>query len=37
LDIAMSNNYTPGDWKKSYSVFHLQRLRSIISWKLFTR
>ena len=34
LDIRMNNNVIPGDWKKSYSGSHLQRGRSIGSWKL---
>jgi len=34
LDITMNNNAIQGDWKKSYSVSHLQRGSSIGSWKL---
>ena len=33
LDIMMNNNAFPGDWKKSHGGFHLQRGRSIGSWK----
>jgi len=36
LDISMNNNAILGDCKKSYSDFHLQRRRSISSWKLQT-
>jgi len=34
LDITKNNNAIPGDWKKSYSGYHLQRGRTIVSWKL---
>jgi len=35
LDITMNNKVIPGD-EESYSVSHLQRGRSIGSWKLLT-
>jgi hypothetical protein len=34
LDILLNNTAIPGDWKKIYSGFHLQRVRSIDRWKL---
>jgi len=34
LDITMNNKAIPGDLKKSYRGSHLQRGRSIGSWKL---
>ena len=35
-DITMNNNAIPGDRIKEYSGSHLQRWRSIDSWKLQT-
>jgi hypothetical protein len=34
LDILLNSTAIPGDWKKSYSGFHLQRVSSIGRWNL---